>query len=433
MAISGPCLSPAATRRLLVSHTANESQPSYSPDGKTLAFVSDRTGGGDIYLLTLATGDLRRLTFEDGNELLDGWSRDGQWIYFTSSSREIAGGDIYRVRVSGGMPMQVSADRFTNEFAAAPSPDGKSLAFSARGNGPGQWWRKGHSHLDESEIWIMKGLSTSSYEKVVDMNGKNYWPMWSGDGRSLYFMSDRSGAENIWMQPLSGQPRQITQFRAGRVVWPDISTDGRTIVFERDFSIWSLDVDSGKAAQVPIRRRGASIGPVTEHLSLNTGFQSLALSPDGRKVAFVARGEIFAASARDGGTAARVTNSLANEAQIMWAPDSRRIVYVSERDDVNHIFMYDFAIEHRDAADEQRERRRRAEVLAGWHDAGLRPRRQIRGRDGPRVEAGARHRNGIHQRIAQKPGVVIGQQVGRVSRAQHAVVPQRVSRAGGRR
>ena len=80
--------------RLLVSHTANESQPSYSPDGKTLAFVSDRTGGGDIYLLTFATGDLRRLTFDDGNELVDGWSRDGQWIYYTSNSREIAGGDI---------------------------------------------------------------------------------------------------------------------------------------------------------------------------------------------------------------------------------------------------------------------------------------------------------------------------------------------------
>ena len=76
--------------RLLVAHAANESHPSFSPDGKTLAFVSDRTGGGDIYLLTFATGDLRRLTFDDGNELVDGWSRDGQWIYYTSNSREIA-------------------------------------------------------------------------------------------------------------------------------------------------------------------------------------------------------------------------------------------------------------------------------------------------------------------------------------------------------
>ena len=328
--------------RLLVSHPANDSQPSYSPDGRTLAFVSDRTGGGDIYLLTLATADLRRLTFDDGNEWLDGWSADGQWIYFSASSREIAGNDIYRVRATGGMPMAVTADRFTNEFAAAASPDGATIAFSARGNGPSQWWRKGHSHLDESEIWIMRGLATTGYEKVVGRGSKNFWPMWGGDGRNLYFMSDRSGAENIWMQPIGGSARQVTQFRAGRVLWPDLSRDGRTMVFERDFGIWTLDVASGRAAAVPIRRRGASTGPVTEHLSLTNGFQSLALSPDGRKVAVVARGEIFAASARDGGDAARVTRTLANESQIEWAPDSRRIVYVSERADVTHLYMYDF-------------------------------------------------------------------------------------------
>jgi tricorn protease len=328
--------------RLLVSHPANESHPDYSPDGRTVAFVSDRTGGGDIYLLTLATGDLRRLTFDDGNELLDGWSRDGRWIYFSSSAREIAGNDIYRVSVSGGMPMPISADRFTNEFAAAPSPDGQSIAFSTRGNGPGQWWRNGHSHLDESEIWIMRGLSTTAYEKVVDRGAKSYWPMWSGDGNSLFFMSDRSGAENIWTKPLRGEPKQITTFRAGRVLWPGISTDGRTIVFERNFGIWTLDVASGRTAEVPIRRRGASTSPVSEHLTLTNGFSDLALSPDGRKVVFVARGEIFAASARDGGLAARVTRSLAREAQIEWAPDSKRIVYMSERDAVNHIFMYDF-------------------------------------------------------------------------------------------
>ena len=328
--------------RLLVSHVATESHPVYSPDGRTLAFVSDRTGGGDIYLLTLATGDLRRLTYDDGNEMLDGWSRSGEWIYYSSGTRDIAGNDVFRVRAAGGTPMPVSADRFTNEFFSAPSPDGQSLAFSARGNASGQWWRNGHSHLDESEIWLMRGLSTSSYEKIIDRGAKNLWPMWSADGRSLYFMSDRSGAENIWVKPLTGQARAITQFKAGRVLWPSISYDGRVVVFERGFGIWKLDTESGQASEVPIARRGASIGPVTEHLSLTNGFQELALSPDGRKVAFVARGEIFAAAARDGGDAARVTRSLAREAQVTWAPDSRRIAYVSERDEVQHLFLYDF-------------------------------------------------------------------------------------------
>src|SRR5262244_1071530 len=102
---------------LLVSHPANEARPLYSPDGKKLAFVSTRTGNGDIYLLTLATGELKRLTFDDVNDQLDGWSRDGKWIYFTSSSHDIAGmNDLFRVNIEGGTPMEVSADRFTSEF-----------------------------------------------------------------------------------------------------------------------------------------------------------------------------------------------------------------------------------------------------------------------------------------------------------------------------
>ena len=79
--------------------------------------------------------------------------------------------DIYRVSSEGGTPMPVTADRFTNEFQGAPSPDGATLAFAARGVGDSQWWRNGHSHLDESEIWLRKEGSPAAYEKIVDLNG----------------------------------------------------------------------------------------------------------------------------------------------------------------------------------------------------------------------------------------------------------------------
>src|SRR5436190_8700507 len=140
---------------LLVSHPATESKPLYSPDGRRLAFGSARTGNGDIYILTIDTGDLKRLTFDDSNDQLDAWSSDGRWIYLTSNSRDIGTTDIYRVSSDGGTPMQVSADLYTNEYFAAPSHDGNSVAFVGHGFGGAQWWRKGHSHIDESEIWLM--------------------------------------------------------------------------------------------------------------------------------------------------------------------------------------------------------------------------------------------------------------------------------------
>lgn len=329
---------------LLVSNPANESRPLYSPDGRRLAFVSARTGSGDIYVLTLDTGDLKRLTFDDSNDQLDAWSADGRWLYFTSSSRDISGmNDIFRVSLDGGTPMQVTADAYTSEYFSAPSPDGGTIAFTGHGFGFSQWWRKGHSHIDESEVWLMRFGSKSSYEQVSEGGAKEVWPMWSKDGRTIYYVSDRSGAQNIWAKELGGKSRQVTQFKDGRVLWPSIGYDGRTMVFERNFQIWKMDTSSGRATVVSIARRGAAAGPAVEHLRLTDGISEIALSPDGKKIAFVVRGEVFAASATDGGDAARVTFSPAEESQVVWSADSRRLAYVSDRDGPTHLFVYDFA------------------------------------------------------------------------------------------
>jgi tricorn protease len=329
--------------RLLVSNPANESRPLYSPDGRRVAFTSNRTGNGDIYVLALDTGDLKRLTFDDGPDQLDAWSPDGRWIYFSSTSRDIAGmNDIFRVSTDGGTPMQVSADRYANEYWAAPSPDGSALAFTARGVVSSQWWRKGHSHLDESEVWLMRDGAKPGYERITEGGAKEMWPMWGADGRAIFYVSDRSGAQNVWSRPLQGQPKQVTRFKDGRVLWPNISYDGRLIVFEHDFAIWKLDTANGQATEVPITRRGVPASPAVEHLTLTNQIQELQLSPDGKKVAFIVHGEIFAASAKEGGDAARITTSVAAESQINWSPDSRRLAYVSNREGAPRIYLYDF-------------------------------------------------------------------------------------------
>ena len=331
--------------RLLVSHPANETRPMYSPDGKQLAFVSNRTGGGDIYILTFATGDVRRLTFDDGLEQLDGWSRDGRWIYFSSTSHDISGmNDVFRVSVDGGTPMEVAADRYVNEYFSAPSPDGSTLAISARATASGQWWRNGHSHLDEAEVWLVRDGTPPKYGAVTNGGAKELWPMWSPDGKSLYFVSDRSGAQNVWMKTVgsTAAPKQLTTFRSGRVLWPGISYDGKLIAFEHDFEVWTMDTSSNRAARVNITRRGTPASAGTEHITITDGISELALSPDGKKVAFVAHGEVFAASAKDGGDAARITRTPQAESQVIWSPDSRKIVYSSDRESIGHLYMYDF-------------------------------------------------------------------------------------------
>jgi tricorn protease len=331
---------------LLVSHPATESRPMYSPDGSRLAFTSTRTGNGDIYSLTLASGALTRLTFDDAAELMNGWSADGAWIYFSSSSHDLSSmNDVYRVSVDGGTPMPVAADRYATEYFAAPAPAGDVVAITARGFAGLQWWRNGHSHLDESEIWLVRGGATPVYTPVTSGGAKDEWPMWSADAKALYFMSDRSGAQNIWMQPLDaarGGAKALTTFRDGRVLWPTMSAGGKTIAFERGFGVWTLDTAAGQARQVSIALRGAPAGAAVEHRTFTDQIQELALSPDGKKIALAVHGEIFSSSAKEGGDAVRLTTTDAEEFGVTWAPDSRRLVYVSDRDGTDHLFLYDF-------------------------------------------------------------------------------------------
>lgn len=333
--------------RLLVSHPANESRPSYSPDGSRLAFTSNRTGGGDIYVLNFTTNDVSRLTFDDGNEQLDGWSRDGKWIYFSSTSHDVSGmNDVFRVSVEGGTPMEVAGDRYANEYFSTESPDGATLAITARATASAQWWRNGRSHLDEAEIWLTRpAVASPAYEAVTNGGAKEMWPMWSADGKSVFYVSDKSGAQNVWTKAIgaNGTARQLTKFPQGRVLWPSISKDGKLIAFEHDFDIWTLDTATSNAARVSISRRGAPASVGVEHLTLTDGFTELALSPDGKKVAFAARGEIFAASAKDGGDATRLTRTPESEAYVVWSPDSRKLVYSSDRDGITHLYLYDFA------------------------------------------------------------------------------------------
>lgn len=336
------------TARLLVAHPAHDSRPLWSPDGRSLAFVSTRTGNGDVYLFTFATGEVRRLTWDDEPEMVDAWSRDGKWIYFSSQSQDVGSmNDVYRVRPEGGTPLEVSADRYVNEYFAAPSPDGRTLALTARGIVSAQWWRHGHSHIDESEIWLLRDGIYRRAGAAGQDGGKEAWPLWSPDGRRLWFMSDRYGAENLWVQEMGetgpGPATAVTRFTEGRLLWPSISWNGKVIVFERGLGLWQLDTGSGAVAQIPITLEGSAAGPAVDRRDVAASIDQLALSPDGKKVAFVAHGEVFAASARDGGPAARVTRTPAAEYQVVWAPDSRRLAYVSERGGDHKLWLYDFA------------------------------------------------------------------------------------------
>ncbi|HEV3089756.1 MAG TPA: hypothetical protein VGX96_21325, partial [Candidatus Elarobacter sp.] len=328
------------TARLLAAAGGAAHRPLFSPDGKKIAFVSTQPGAAGIYVLTLDGGSLRRVTHDDSIADLSAWSPDGRSIYFTSPSHNIAYfNDVMRVAADGGTPMQVLHENYVMDDAGVPSPDGASIAF-VRGGFP-QWWRRGHSHMDQTEI-VLAHPGAKRYDTVTNGDAKDRWPMWSSDGRTLYFVSDRSGSDELWARGADGRMKQLTALRGGRVLWPSISRDGRLIAFERAMRIWTYDVDTGAARELAIAPRGLPDVVAERHLTLTNRFTSLGLSPDGKKIAFAARSRVFAASASEGGDAQLVTprGDAAYDLPV-WAAGSRRIAYVVDRGGEQAIATYE--------------------------------------------------------------------------------------------
>ncbi len=336
--------SQGGTARLLITDPATEARPLYSPDGSQVAFQSTREGPSNIYILSLTTGQVRRLTYSDAGESLDAWSPDGKWLYFTSGVNDVARqNDIFRVSADGGTPLEVSRERYLNEFESAPSPDGQSIALVAKGISSSQWWRNGHAHIDETEIWVKPIASGAPYAKLVSADAKHAWPMWSPDGGALYYMSDESGTENLWKLATApgAAPQQVTKFSDGRLLWPSIGRTGKSVVFERAMGIWKLDTATGQAAPVPITLLGAPAAARPQH-RIENDFDSFALAGDGKKVVFAAHGELFAATTKEGGPGQRITRTVSAESQAVWSPDSKRVAYVSEQGLDARLMLYDF-------------------------------------------------------------------------------------------
>jgi tricorn protease len=344
----------------ITAHQAYHYAPRFSPDGASVAFTSGRSGHGDLFVLPLGGGPVRQITFHDSYCAMEDWAPDGQALLF-SSGREQLGSAIYRVGLDGGTPALLYAEPYEQLGQAQLSPDGAQLAFA---NVRERWWRRGPNPFAPDEIWL--GPSSPDYGALrmvagpgranghpalaAPYAGRSCWPLWTPDGAGLIYVSDRDGAENLWLLPLDGgEQRQLTRFTDGHLLFPAIARHAGLIVFEREARLWRLAPD-GEPEPIDLRVRGDTKFTPVRVEGWSRGFSELRLSPDGKKVAFVARGTVFADFADKEtdrelrqGPAFRVCDSAGRQSQLAWTPDSRALLYISDRHGEDEIFRYDFA------------------------------------------------------------------------------------------
>jgi tricorn protease len=305
----------------------------FSPDGKWIAFSSERNGNLDVYLIPAGGGNAKQLTAHSADDIVLGWSADSKAVLFSSNRGEDFMPQLYLVSTEGGMPWKAGTDM---GIQASYSPDGQKLAYNQKGQ---VYWRKYYRGAYQTDIMIMD-VAAKKFTQVTDFDGLDSWPMWGHDG-FIYFVSDRdgNGLTNIWrVSDNGGKADKITAFKSGDVRWPAISADGKVIMFEHDFGIWKLDVASKRATQIKLDIDAETEENMSEYQSFNSEADDYDLAPSSRRIAVSVHGEIFTAPVEEGDIK-QITDGPARDREVSYSPDGKWISYISDQSGREELYV----------------------------------------------------------------------------------------------
>ncbi len=319
-------------KRLTV-HRARDVYPRFSPDGKWIAFSSDRNGNLDIFMIPAEGGAAKQLTFHSADDTVQGWSPDSRTVLFASNRGEDFLGKLYTVSVDGGMERSAGSD---SGVYGTYSPDGTKLAVNRKGQ---TYWRKYYRGSYQTDVTVME-IAAKKFTDLTDFDGMDSWPMWGRDGH-IYFVSDRegNGLTNVWRAPeKGGKAERVTSFTSGDVRWPAMSADGKVVVFEHDFGIWKLDVASRKATPIKLDIAAETQENLTEVRDFNSQLDDYDLAPSGRRIVLSTHGEIFIAPVEEGDLR-QITNSPWRDKEPKYSADGKWIAFISDRSGREEIYV----------------------------------------------------------------------------------------------
>ena len=326
---------PAAggTASALTVHAAHDFMPVWSHDGRQIAFASDRHGNFDVWVIPAEGGAARRLTHHSAPEYPYDFSGDDRHVLFGAARQDAAGNrqypaasqpELWRVPAAGGRPLQLLTTPAENVRA---SRDGRFLVYEDRKGGENQW-RKHHVSAVARDLWV-HDVRAGTHRKVTSFAGEDRNPVLSDDGRTLWYLSEESGTLNVHQASVDGgASRRLTSFTGAPVRFLSRAGDG-TLAFGWDGAIYTMK-EGGQPQRVPVTIATDAKGNAEKLVQVTRGARELAVSPSGKEVAFIYRGDVFV-TAVEGAMTKRITSTPETEASVAFTPDGKALVYASER------------------------------------------------------------------------------------------------------
>jgi tricorn protease len=318
----------------LTLHEAYDASPVWSPDGKQIAFASDRYGNLDVFVIPSQGGEAKRLTSHSGTDIPSGFSPDGKDVLFSGNRNDVQSSarfpnknyfrTLYKVPTTGGRNILISSAGF--QFANYDAT-GENIVFQDR-KGYEDELRKKHTSSVTRDIWIYNTKS-EKYTQISDFEGEDREPVFSTDGKFVFYLSEKKGSQNVFKRNIaSGVEVQLTSFKDHPVRHLSRSKSD-ALCFTWNGEIYTLK-EGNKPTKVIVQINADFRGNEEKIVSVNGGATEMTLSPNGKEMAFVFRGEVFVTST-DNNQTKRITNTPAQERTVSWGSDSRTLFYATER------------------------------------------------------------------------------------------------------
>jgi len=333
------------TARPLTIHNDWDGHPIWSRDGKKIAFASDRNGNLDVYVMPASGGKAKRLTYHSSHDIPQDFTKNGKDVLFTSSRMDSKDSTIfptsrlsesYTVSVKGGTP-EMLATIPASELQY--SPNGKKVLYRDEKAYENQF-RKHDISAFARDIWL-HDIKSGKHTQLTTFKGGDHNPVWKDKNTFYYTSEEKSGAFNVFQADLDGSnKKQITKFKEHPVRSLSISDNG-TLAFVHHGSVYTSKKGSPKHVKITIANdiQEDELLPV----SLGGKITEYSVSPDGKEVAFIARGEVFVASTEFKTTRA-ITNTPQQERSVSFHKDGKTILYAAERE--GHWGLYETSIKN---------------------------------------------------------------------------------------